>query len=229
MQLWACFLLRENDLCRLLPQILARITGRSFALDQGFLGPAKSWESPIIKADPLSLPNSFQRLSQPQSIIQLYPLQRSTVIQALCLSRCLQRGLFSMDTSRLIAFLAGFPPGNAHLSAGSAESNAAAAYRVTPRCPGGKRVTARTAAGAPPTLERDRDRERSLQPPASREPLRGGGCEPLSGGPKEMLRGRAEKDFPAGRSLIQRRSMAEVGGSPELQAPPLTWLSLQRG
>lgn len=45
---------------------------------------------------------------------------------ALCLNRCLQRGLLSIDTSKLIAFFAGLPPGNAHWGASLAEAQTAA-------------------------------------------------------------------------------------------------------
>lgn len=90
----------------------------------------------IKRAGLFGLLISFQCLSQPQSIIQLHVLQRGTFIWAVCLSWCLQRGVFSVYTSRLIAFLAEFPPRNAHLSTGSAAANAAA-YPVTPRCPRG--------------------------------------------------------------------------------------------
>lgn len=154
------FLLRENDLCRLLPLILARITARSFALNQGHLEPAKSWTSWNQKCRSLQTPDFISAPFSAAVNNPAAPLQRSTFIQALCLSRCLQRGLFSMDTRRLIAFLAAFRRGNAHQRAGSAASSAAA-YRVTPRCPGGER-----AAAAPVTLERGRDGKRSLRPPA---------------------------------------------------------------
>lgn len=76
-QLGACFLLRENDLCRLLPQILARITGRSFALDQSkiLLGPAKSWESRNHKS---RSPESPEFISTPVSA----PINNPTVPSA---------------------------------------------------------------------------------------------------------------------------------------------------
>lgn len=137
-QLCACFLLRENDFCRFLPLILARITGRSFALNQGHLEPWKSWnqkcrslQSPDFISAPFSAP-----VNNPAA-----PLQRSTFIQALCRSRCLRSGLFGTDTRRVIAFPAASRRGNAHRSAGSAAPSAAA-YRVTPRCPGAEPATA---------------------------------------------------------------------------------------
>lgn len=120
---------------------------------RAFWGLQNPERAQIIKADLLSLPNSFQRLSQPQSTIQLYPLQRSTVIQALCLSRCPLRGLFSMDTSRLIASLAGFPPVNAPPERRLGRVKCSSSLRGTPRR-GAQEASGSLRAQPPPHPQR---------------------------------------------------------------------------
>lgn len=77
--------------------------------------PAKSWQNPKQKSRSLQSPDF---LSMPFSAPSNHQAARSAakhVHPASRLSRCLRRGLFSLDTSGLIAFLARFPPGNAHL------------------------------------------------------------------------------------------------------------------
>lgn len=96
----------------------------------------KILETRIKRADLFSLP-----ISTPFSAPVNNAAARSAtkhVHPALYLNRCLQRGLFSVDTSRLIAFLAAFPPANDHLSAGSARQLLQPGHGVRePSCPEG--------------------------------------------------------------------------------------------
>lgn len=98
----------------------------------------------IKRADPCSLLISFQRLSQPQSIIQLHALQRSTFIQALCLSRCLQRGLFSAHTSGLISLPCRVPARERPSESWQCRSKCSSqrAHAAVPRRPAGLRASA---------------------------------------------------------------------------------------
>lgn len=129
-----------------------------------------------------------------------------------------------MYTSRLIAFLAEFPPRNAHLSTGSAAANAAA-YPVTPRCPRG--WPPRWASTLLPHSLRWKVARQGTQLAAAepRPPRRGGG-EPRLGELKGMLRSRSEQGFP-GRAICDS---AEVNGRglrwEGASALTMTWFSL---
>lgn len=178
MQLWACFLLRENDLCRWLPKILARIPGRGFALDQGHLEPAKSWESPNQKSRSLQ-PLDF--ISAPFSAPVSNPAARSAAqhIHPSFGSQSLPaEGASQGDASRLVSLPRRVPARDAHPRARPAAARAAAGEsrrgalgRAGPRAPAQSRT-------AHPT-SRKGEGPRLGKPPAAPHPT----PEPRRAGP----------------------------------------------
>lgn len=86
-----------------------------FALDEGHLEPAKSWKNLNQKSRPLQSPDFISLPFSAPSNNQAARSAAKLSLAASRLSRCLGRRLFSLDTSRPIAFLARFPRGDAHL------------------------------------------------------------------------------------------------------------------
>lgn len=149
----------------------AWITGRFLLWTRAIWSLQNHGRTQIKRADLFNLRISFQRLSLPPSNNQAARSASKHIHPALCLSRCLPRGLFSLDTSGLIAFLARFPPGNAHLRL-ALRLLVRQPSGVAPRFPGAQgtrgpltapRWDSASPAAERPALERGPDGESSLQ------------------------------------------------------------------
>lgn len=196
-----------------------------FFFGRGPFGACKIMAEPKSKEQISSISGfPFNAFLCPQAIIKLRALQRSTFTQ-LRVWVAAFGGLFSLDTSGLIAFLARFPPGNAHLRL-ALRRLVRQPRGVAPRRPGAQGTQGPLKPRRWDCGEETPGRRKQPASAEHRAPAWTRLRTSSRGGQGDAAARAARRTLQAGWPVTQQRSMAETsGGGLEARAPLLTQLT----